>query len=123
MWQKTEAGGLFFTVNLVPSLNMAVHGMQHDRLPTTDTIQPPVKRRQSEVPEASPIISLPIYCTRLPRDILSCPRRTLPPALVSPSTYLRGSPDVRMYSLPFRSYWKNATVQREKHYCDYVVRI
>ena len=40
MWQKTEVGGLFFTVNLVPSLNMAVHGMQHERLLTTEGHHP-----------------------------------------------------------------------------------
>ncbi|XP_009317425.1 PREDICTED: androgen-induced gene 1 protein [Pygoscelis adeliae] len=72
--------------------------------PLKDTIQPPLKWRQSEIPEVSLIICLLIYRTRLPRAVLSCPRRTPPSALVSPPTYLRGSPDTRTHSLPFRSY-------------------
>lgn len=42
-----------------------------------DTIQPPVKWQQSDIPAVSPIICLLIYHTQLPCAMFSCPRRTL----------------------------------------------
>lgn len=42
-------------------------------------------------PKYPPSCCLLVYCTQLLHALLSCPRRTLPPALVSHAMYLRGS--------------------------------
>lgn len=54
-------------------------------------IQLPVQWKQAEIPKIFPSFCLLIYCTQLPHAMLSCPSRTLPPALVSHTRYLRGS--------------------------------
>lgn len=111
-------------MNLVPNLDPAVHGMQHERLPTADRQDP----THTEVAAIRNPWNIPHYLSSHPPHWAaprrsSRSRRTLPPELVSAPTFLKGSPDTRTHRIPFRSYWKNGTLQRKKHYWDYGVRI
>lgn len=116
MWQKTEARGLFFTGNLASSLNMAVrahHWKRHN--PTT-----------SEVSAIRNSWSIPHHLSSHLLH-LAAPCRALQPQ-EDPATSTGSSSHVprelsRYKDARHISCWKNTTLQREKRYCDYMVRI
>lgn len=95
VWQKTEVGGregLFFTVNLVFCLKYSSTqnaGESAHCWRAWSNYQ--CSGNKQKFPRYSPSFCLLIYCTQLPHAMLSCPSRTLPPALVSHARYLRGS--------------------------------
>lgn len=107
--------GLFFTVNLVFSLNTAVYRMQEERLPIADGHDPTTSAvAATRNPQSIPLhsvssftaLSCPMPCSSAPAG--HCQQHWS----LMPGTWGGRQAQGQAASLLFRSYWENATLPR-----------